>query len=354
MNNTDSKLKVFIATPLEAEHVERIRAVSPDRLHVVYEPDLLPPTRYTADHGGEPSFQRTEEQEVRWQAHLGGADILWNFPRNNADGSGGLAYATRVKWVQSTSSGIGQRVKNLGQVDTDLLVTTARAVHAGPLMEFVFLCLLAHVKRLGHLQREQSAHRWDRFCGEELEDKTLAIIGAGGVGRRVAAVGRCFGMRVVALARPGSTRTAEELGVDELFSHERKHEMLGQTDALVLAVPHTAETVGLIDQAALGAIKPGVVLVNIARGLVVDEGGLIQALQSGHVAFAGLDVFTTEPLPSDSPLWDMPNVLVSPHSASTVARENERITDIFCHNLVCYLEGRLGDMRNVLDKPRLY
>lgn len=354
MNATDSKLTVFIASPLEPEHVERIQAVSPDRLHVVYEPDLLPPTRYTSDHGGEPSFQRTDEQEVRWQAHLGEADILWNFPRQNPDGSGGLAYASRVKWVQSTSSGIGQRVKTLGQVDTDLLVTTARAVHAGPLMEFVFLCLLAHVKRLGHLQQEQSAHRWERFCGEELEGKTLAIIGAGGVGRRVAAVGRCFGMKVLALARPGSTRTAEELGVDELFSHERKHEMLGQTDALVLAVPHTAETEGLIDQAALDAVKPGVVLVNIARGLVVDELGLITALRSGHVAFAGLDVFTTEPLPQDSPLWDMPNVLVSPHSASTVARENERITDIFCHNLVCYLDGRLEAMRNVLDKPRLY
>ncbi len=349
-----SKLNVFIATPLEPEHVARIAAVDPTRLNVVYEPDLLPPVRYSADHGGDPSFRRTGEQEARWQAHLGQADILWDFPRNNPDGSGGLEYAPNVKWVQSTSSGVGQRVKSLGQVDTELLVTTARAVHSGPLMEFVFLCLLSHVKRLRHVQAEQAAHRWGRFSGDELDGKTLAIVGAGGVGQRVASVGRCFGMRVVALAREGSTRTAEGLGVDELFAHDRLHDMLAQTDALVLAVPHTAATEGMIDRAALDALKEGAMIVNVARGIVVDEAAMIEGLQSGRIAFAGLDVFTIEPLPADSPLWDLPNVLVSPHSMSTVDRENERITDIFCHNLRCYLNGNLDEMRNVLDKPRLY
>lgn len=348
------KLNVFIATPLEPEYVDRIRAVAPDRLNVVSEPDLLPPVRYTADHGGQRSFRRTEEQEARWQANLQQADILWDFPPNNPDGTGGLEYARRVRWVQSTSSGVGQRVKRLGQVDTDLLVTTARAVHAGPLMEFVFLSLLSHVKRLAHLQAEQAAHRWERFCGDELAGKTLSIVGAGGVGRRVAEVGRCFGMTVWALNRAGSTRTASELGVDRVFAHDQKLEMLDDTDALVLAVPHTAETEGMIDRTAIHTLKRGAVLVNIARGVVVDEDAMIEALRTGHIAFAGLDVFATEPLPEDSPLWDMPNVLVSPHSASTVERENERITDIFCHNLECYLEGRVADMRNVLDKPRLY
>lgn len=351
---SEGRLRLFISTPLEEQYVEKIRAVAPERVDVVFEPDLLPPIRYIADHGGVADFERTEEQEARWQQNLAEADILWDFPRPNADGSGGIAYATKVRWVQSTSSGVGQRVKRLGHVDTDLLVTTARAVHAGPLTEFVFLCLLAHVKRLAHLQSEQRAHSWERFCGDELEGKTLSIVGAGGVGRRTAAVGRCFGMRVVALAREGSTRTAEELGVDHLYAHDQKHEMLEQTDALVLAVPHTPATEGMIDATSLASLKDGAVLVNVARGLVIDEGAMIEALRSGKIAFAGLDVFATEPLPADSPLWDMPNVLVSPHSASTVVRENERISDIFCHNLRCYLDGRLDEMRNVLDKPRLY
>jgi phosphoglycerate dehydrogenase-like enzyme len=259
-----------------------------------------------------------------------------------------------LRWVQTTSSGVGQLIKLLGVHNSDLLVTTARGVHAGPLSEFVFLALLSHMRRLPHLQAEQRRHHWERFCGDELAGKTLAIIGAGEVGRRVAAVAACFGMRVVALARAASDRTAEQLGVDVLFPRERLHDMLAQADALVLSVPHTTETEGMIDEAALAALKPGGVLVNIARGRVVDQEAMIEALRSGRIGFAALDVFAAEPLPADSRLWDLPNVLISPHSSSTAESENEKITDIFCHNLSCYLQGRRGDMRNILDKARMY
>ncbi len=347
-------VNVFIATPLEPEHVERIRGVDPDRVMVCYEPDLLPPVRYTADHKGDESFARTPEQEQRWRRALAAAEVLWDFPPTASDGSGGLQYAPRIRWIQTTSSGVGQRVKRLGLQDSDLLITTARGVHAGPLAEFVFLILLAHVKQLAHLQDEQRNHQWERFCGEELAGKTLSIVGAGGVGRRVAQIGRCFGMHVSALARAGSRRTASELEVDRVYGQDRLEEMLSVTDALVLAVPHTPETEGLIGRSALSALKPGAVLVNVARGRVVDESALVEALRDGRIALAGLDVFATEPLPGDSPLWDLPNVIVSPHSASTVRAENRRITDIFCHNLRCYLEGRLDDMRNVFDKARMY
>ena len=111
---------------------------------------------------------------------------------------------------------------------------------------------------------------------------------------------------------------------------------------------------GLIDEAAFAALKPGAVFVNIARGQVVDQDALIRNLQSGRIALAALDPFAVEPLDPDSPLWDLPNVLISPHSASTAESENRKITDIFCHNLRCYIEGRLDDMQNVLDKARLY
>ena len=347
-------MTIFIASPLEPEHVDRIRSVAPDDAQVIYEPDLLPTARYNADHKGKVDFSRTREQEARWQKLLKRADVLWDFPPVAPGGKSIYDLVPNLKWVQTTSSGVGQLIRLLGVHNSDLLVTTARGVHAGPLSEFVFLALLSHMRQLPHLQAEQRRHHWERFCGDELAGKTLAIIGAGEVGRRVAAVGACFGMRVVALGRTGSDRTAEQLGVDVLFARERLHDMLAQPDALVLSVPHTTETEEMIDEAALAALKPGGVFVNIARGQVVDQTAMIEALRSGRIGFAALDVFAVEPLPADSPLWDLPNVLISPHSSSTAESENEKITDIFCHNLRCYLQGRGGDMRNILDKARMY
>ncbi|MBX6342172.1 MAG: D-2-hydroxyacid dehydrogenase [Thermomicrobiaceae bacterium] len=233
-------------------------------------------------------------------------------------------------------------------------MTTASGVHARPLAEFVFMALLAHVKELPRLQREQRARRWERFCSDELDGKTMAIVGPGRIGRQVAEIARCFGMRVLAMARDSRPERASALGVDEVYPRERLHDMLDQADVVVLSCPHTPETEGLIDRTAFDAMRPGVLFVNIARGQVVDEAALIDALRSGKIAFAALDVFATEPLPPESPLWDLPNVLINPHSASTAYSENAKITDIFCHNLRCFLEGRVDEMRNVLDKARMY
>ena len=141
---------------------------------------------------------------------------------------------------------------------------------------------------------------------------------------------------------------------DAIYATHHLQSVLARADAVVVTTPHTPETEQMLDAQAFAAIKPGAAFVNIARGQIVDEQALIEGLRSGHIGFAALDVAAVEPLPDDSPLWDMPNVLISPHSASTVFRENERITDIFCHNLRCYVEGDLGSMRNVLDKRRMY
>ncbi len=341
---------VFIATPLESEQVERIRKIAGSRAEVIAEPGLWPPLRYVADHKGKDGFARTAEQEARWRKHLGRAEILWDFPPNPAD----LAFAPNLKWVQTTSSGVGQMVAKLGTAAADLLVTTARGVHAQPLAEFVFMALLAHVKDLARLKSEQAAHRWERYCGDELAARTLAVIGAGQVGSRIAQIGKAIGMRVIASVRDARAGRAEEMGVDAVYPPQELHAMLGEADAVVLIAPHTPETDSLIDAKAFAAMKKGVAFVNIGRGQCVDENAMMANLRSGRVAFAALDVAAIEPLPASSPLWDMPNVLISPHSASTVHQENGRIADIFCHNLLCYLDGRRGEMRNVLDKARLY
>jgi len=227
-------------------------------------------------------------------------------------------------------------------------------VHATPLGEFVFMVLLAHWRGLGHLQVEQRLHRWTRYCGEGVARRRLVVIGAGDLARGLAQRARAFEMTTTVIARDSAKTRVHNALFDEIRPRSELHAALAGADAVVVTVPHTPETEGMIDRAAFAAMKPGVVFVNIARGQVIDEAALLDGLKSGRIGFAALDVFSKEPLPPESPFWDQPNVLVSPHSASTVVGENAAITDIFCWNLRCWLDGRLGEMRNVLDKQRMY
>ena len=345
---------IFFASPLETGQVDRIRAATAGRAEVVHLPDLHPPLRYVADHNGREDFRRDPAQEARWRAALARATILWDFPDKAGGDAGGLALAPRVRWVQTTSAGVGQMVARLGLADSDIVVTTARGVHAEALAEFVFLALLMRSKDLALLQRDQRAHRWERYCGGELAGRTIAIIGAGMIGAQTARVAKAFGMRAIGTLATPSPERAAALGLDAVYGQERLHAVLGEADAVVLCTPHTPATERMIDAAAIAAMKPGATLINIARGQVVDETAMIDALRRRHIGFAALDVATVEPLPADSPLWDMDNVLISPHSASTAPSENRKITDIFIHNLGCWLDGRRGEMRNILDKKRMY
>ena len=340
-----AKLRIFITSPLEAEHVERIRAVDPARLDIVYEPDLLPPTRFVADHGGFP-FTRGADQERRWREALASAEVLWDLPRKRQD----VALVHRLKWVHTTSTGVGQSIKALGLQSSNVLVTTARGVHAGPLAEFVFMALLAHWRGFAHLLREQRHHSWVRYCGEEVAGRRIAIIGAGDLARGIAQRARAFEMRTVAVARHAEKGRPHNALFDEIRPREELRAVLADADATVVTVPHTPETERMIGAADFAAMKKGSAFVNIGRGQIVDEAALIESLRNSHIGFAALDVTAVEPLPVDSPLWDMPNVLISPHSASTVTTENAKITEIFCWNLRCYLDGQLERMRNVLDK----
>jgi phosphoglycerate dehydrogenase-like enzyme len=339
---------IMISSPLEEEHVARIRAADPARIEVLYEPDLLPPTRYRNDHKGAP-VTRTPEQRARWQAMMRRATISWDIPA--ADD---LAVAERLRWIQCTSTGVGQHIKRLGLQDRDILVTTARGTHARPLAEFVFMALLSHWRGLAHLQAEQRAHRWERYCVDEVAGRTLVILGAGDLARGSARVAKALDMHVIAVARdPAKSREHNGL-FDEIVPTSALHGALARADAVLLTVPHTPETERMMDAAAIAAMRPGAAFVNIARGQIVDEKALIAALRSGHVGFAALDVAEVEPLPPESPLWDLPNVLISPHSASTPASENAQIVSMFLHNLHCWLDGRVEGMRNVLDKHRMY
>jgi phosphoglycerate dehydrogenase-like enzyme len=337
-------LVVMIACPLEREHIDRIRAVD-SRIQLLYDADVLPRPRYVADHAGAP-MTRTPEQEARFLEMLGRAEVLFDFPSGHFRDL--QAVAPRLRWLQSTSAGIGQMVKRVGLDRTDITFTTASGVHARPLADFCLMAMLMFAKNYFWMERDRKAKRWERYGGEELTGKTLAIVGIGRVGQEVARHGKKMDMRVTGMRRS----EAAVPDVDKLFDRGDLHAMLREADFLVLAAPHTPETEGIIGEAELAQLRPSAVLINIGRGALVDEDALIRALQEKHLAGAALDVLREEPPPQDSPLWDMPNVIISPHSASTVAQENGRITDIFCDNLRRYLSGQ--PLRNVLDKNKLY
>lgn len=353
-SNGGTEYTLFITSPIEPEYIDQMKKVDPARVTVVYEPSIYPPRQYVADHHGPAGFSRTAEQDALLFDRLRDADFLLDFPSRLPAGKTVLDFAPKLKWVQTTSAGVGQQIVLMGLQQSELIVTTSSGVHSRPLAEFVFLALLAHVKELSRLERDQRTHVWNRFCSDELDGKTMAIVGPGKIGRQVAQIARCFNMRVTVMGRRGGQERARELGVDHVYTREQLHTMLGEADAVVLSCPHTPETEGLIDRAAIEAIKPGAMFVNISRGQVVDESALLEALQTGHIAFAGLDVFQVEPLPPGSPFWDLPNVMINPHSASTAFSENQKITDILCHNLRCFLDGRPEEMRNVLDKQLMY
>src|SRR5258708_14358528 len=210
-----SRQTIFIASPLERAHVDRIRGVDSRRLEVIHHPDILPPTRYVADHVGAP-FRRNDEQARRWREGLASAEILWGLPRSAED----IATAAGLKGVQTTSTGVGQQVRALGLQNSEVLITTARGVHAGPLAEFVIMALLAHWRGLGHLDREQRAHRWTRYCGEEVAGRTILLVRAGDLARGVAKVARALDMRVVAIARdPAQSRDHGSL-FDEILPRQ--------------------------------------------------------------------------------------------------------------------------------------
>jgi glyoxylate/hydroxypyruvate reductase len=348
-----ARTQVLIASPLEAELVARIEAADP-RAEVLFEPDLLPPARYPGDHRGDPGFRRDPEGEDRWKALLDRAEVLFGVPGDSADGLAEVARATTgVRWVHATSAGAGEMVRRADLAPEDLArvtVTTSSGVHAVPLAEFAVFGLLAVAKELPRMVADQQAKAWPevRQPLRELRGQALFLVGLGEIGREVARLGKALGMRTVGFRRtPGPPPPS----VDEVHGPQDLAGLAGGADTMVVSLPLTEQTAGLIDRAVIDRLPGHCIFVNVGRGGVVDEPALIDALAGRRIAGAVLDVFATEPLPPDSPLWSLPNVLVTPHAAALSARENERIVELFADNLRRYLDGR--PLANVVE-PGVY
>jgi phosphoglycerate dehydrogenase-like enzyme len=346
--------QVMIASPLEAELAATIRAAEP-RAEVLFEPDLLPPARYPADHRGDPAFRRDAEAEARWRVLLDRAEVLFGIPDDTAEGlAAAVTGLPRLRWIHATSAGAGEQVRKAAlpaEALKRVAITTSSGVHAVPLAEYAIVGLLAVAKELPRFVEEQRAKAWPevRRPLRELDGQTLFLVGLGDIGRETARLGKALGMRTVGFRR---TQGPPPEWVDDVHGPERLAELAGRADAMVVSLPLTDQTAGLIDRATIDHLPASCIFVNVGRGGVVDEPALIDALRERRIAGAVLDVFATEPLPEDSPLWTLPNVLVTPHAAALSARENERIVQLFVDNLRRYLDGR--PLRNVVEPGVFY
>ena len=341
---------VVIASYFEEEYVRRIREVD-ERLRVLYREDLVPPPRWPGDHAGPDEWERTLEDEEEFLAMLGEAEVLYDFPSGHVEDL--VEAAPGLRWVQGSMAGAGEVAQKAGLGETDVVVTTASGIYSGPLAEFVLMAMLQHAKNLDRLRRDKAEKVWCRGATGTLERKTLCVVGTGSIGRAIAGRARPFGMRVVGVKRTVREDDAAWEYADELYATAELRTALSEADFVAVTLPGTPETQHLLDAKAIASMKPGAYFSNVGRGAVVDEAALVEALQSGHLSGAALDVFEVEPLPQESPLWELENVIVSAHTTDVVPELiNAAQTDLFCDNLRRYLAGE--SLINVLDKRLLY
>jgi phosphoglycerate dehydrogenase-like enzyme len=264
--------------------------------------------------------------------HLPEADVLvvsmlW---KNELAGIAG-----RLKLIQSISAGTDHYDKELLRA-RGIRLASAAGVNAEAVAEHAMALILALSRRLPEARDNQHARHWRGMIGDlsrredQLTGKTLLVVGTGRIGSRLVRLAKAFDMRVIATRRDPAAGVA---GADAVYGTAHLNQLLGEADIVVLACPLTSATENLIDAAALAAMKPAAQLVNVARGRVVDEPALIHALQEGRLAAAALDVTAEEPLPAASPLWSMPNVLITPHTAGETRAYEDGVIDILIDNL---------------------
>jgi len=331
-------VNVLSLLALSDRHPDRIRAVSP-RLAV---------HQSRGESGAGPLLKE--------------AEVLYTW-----DARFDLSEAPKLRWVQLFSAGADHL---LGKpiMDSDIAITSSSGIHAIPLAEYVFASMLMFTRRFHEMGRLQAEHRWPKrrwqaLKGGELWGATLGVVGYGSIGQRIGQVAQCFGMRILALKRsPSRSRQGRyslqgvsdpHLAIPErIFAPQDIKRMLKQCDFAVVVVPSIPETRGLIGEDELRAMPSHSYLVDISRGQVVDEDALLRALREGWIAGAGRDVFAQEPLSEDSPFWDLPNFILTPHIGGNSVRYDDRVTDVFCENLSRYLEKE--PLLNLVDKERGY
>ncbi|MEN2792347.1 D-2-hydroxyacid dehydrogenase [Sphingomonas oligophenolica] len=252
-----------------------------------------------------------------------------------------MAETAPLRWVQSGSSG-HERAIFRRITDRGAQLTSGAGIHSVPIAHYVLSHMLARVKRHRDHASQQTARIWAQLDQGELTGMTVGIAGFGSIGAEVARLCKAFGMHVRVCRREAVLPS----DADAVHAPAELDDMARQCDFLVIAVPLTAQTAGMVTSAVLRAMKPGAGLINVARGPVVDEPALVAGLRAGSPAFAILDVATVEPLPEESPLWGMPNVTITPHDSAWSPLAYQRLGDLFCDNLARFAAGK--PMRNIV------
>lgn len=267
------------------------------------------------------------------------ADAVLIAPRFGAVLTGLWRELTRVRWIHTLAAGVEFLPFDLLR-RSDVLVTNARGLYADALGEFALAAMFWFAKDLRRLIRNQEARRWEPYEVERIEGKTVGIIGYGGIGHAVGRRAAAAGMQVVAVRR------RREVGDSTIEA------AIGGSDYVVMALPLTPRTRGLMSRQRLALMKPSAVFINIGRGGTVDEAALVDALRERRIRGAALDVFDVEPLPAESPLWQLDNVLISPHTADHTADAHWRAMSFFIENLRRFRAGE--SLENVVDKNEQY
>ncbi|MBP9718840.1 MAG: D-2-hydroxyacid dehydrogenase [Candidatus Levybacteria bacterium] len=263
-----------------------------------------------------------------------------------------LPYAKNLKWMQVTSAGVNGLPSEL--INNDIIITNASGVHPIPIAEHVMTFMLTFSHQFHTLHRTQIEKKtWDyayqKYPIQELYGKTIGITGVGRIGSHIAKLAKALGMHVIAMVRDTSKKYHD---VDELIMEKDIAIMLKRSDFVVNAMPLTPATHHFFDMQKFQHMKKTAYFINIGRGPVAEEKDLIAALEIGMIAGAGLDVFEEEPLSQKSPLWNMKNVLITPHSSGSTPEYMNRVIDIFCENLKAYLDKK--QLPNLVDKKRGY
>ncbi len=274
-------------------------------------------------------------------AFVGEAEVFAGLPRFFRDDM--VREAKHLKWIQLFTTGT-DHITGMKSLKPETLVTSTRGMHGPQMAEMALMLMLALARDLPRMVRNQARSVWQRFLQRRLYGKSVLVFGVGLIGEELGLRCKALGMTVVGVTN--TPRTAP--GFDRMVPRSELLKAASETDFLVVLVPADESTNKIVNRELLHAMKPSAFLVNIARGAVCDEPALVEALNEKRIAGAGLDVFAVEPLPASSPLWRMQNVIVTPHQGGQCDVYNELVLEIFQKNMQCFLEGRGGDMLNLV------
>ncbi|WP_071394120.1 D-2-hydroxyacid dehydrogenase [Bacillus tuaregi] len=284
----------------------------------------------------------SKDKEV-WRPHVNEAEVTLGYKLELDDFS-------NLKWVQSTSAGINHFPTKQFEAN-GILLNSANGVHAYPISETIFAYMLGLTRKIHTYVKNQQKKIWHHSDMKlEIHEKTIGIIGVGAIGKETAKIAKAFGMTVLGLRHSG--KPVEN--VDEMYTPDQLNQLLPRCDYVVVTLPLTNETYQMFTARQFQLMKPTAFFINIGRGQLIKEDDLIDALQKGEIAGAGLDVFDKEPLGEDNPLWTMDNVIVTPHTAGSTEYYDKRIVeDIFIPNLKAYLKGQKPSI-NLVDYSKGY